>query len=206
MDNIDPAKALAALAQLEAERARRLQEKIDAGQVLVVNPPIVIGDPAEEAEVVARAKEWALKEHVGREIHWDPFVVITGVPQAYDDELAPTGDPLATLGCCPLEASPVAREQNAEAFPPLPETPETHVYVVLRNGTDDGDPGTIADGFYKVEDGQLTVTNLAGEYLAGRRLSPGDDPDGVARALLRETIDPVADFNRVITYPRLGIA
>jgi hypothetical protein len=78
--DIDPSKALAALEQLEAERAKRLQAKIDAGEVMVISAPVIVCDEDEVPEAIERAKERA-------RAHFDFTVVRTGVPRPdhYDE-------------------------------------------------------------------------------------------------------------------------
>ena len=55
MDDIDRAKALAALEQLEAERARRLQAKIDAGEMVKIEAVVVAAADEDLEDATARA-------------------------------------------------------------------------------------------------------------------------------------------------------
>jgi hypothetical protein len=55
MDDIDPDKALAALEPLEAEKARRLQAKIDSGEVVEIETVVVIGRDENIEDAKARA-------------------------------------------------------------------------------------------------------------------------------------------------------
>ena len=55
MDDIDHDKALAALEQLEAEKARRLQAKIDAGDLVLVETTVVVDRDEDNEEATARA-------------------------------------------------------------------------------------------------------------------------------------------------------
>jgi hypothetical protein len=55
MDDIDRAKALAALEQLEAEKARRLQAKIDSGEVVSVQTTVVVHPDESIEDAQARA-------------------------------------------------------------------------------------------------------------------------------------------------------
>ncbi len=102
MPTDDPAKLSAALEQLEAERQRRIDEKVAKGEVLCV-PPIVVGLPdgieaAMAAEVARLRKAGETREIVfgepirdgdGREI--DRLVaIVTGVPRVGRD--CPPGD------------------------------------------------------------------------------------------------------------------
>ena len=55
MDDIDRAKALAALEQLEAEKERRLQAKIDAGDLVLVETTVVVYRDESIEDATARA-------------------------------------------------------------------------------------------------------------------------------------------------------
>jgi hypothetical protein len=54
--DIDPDKAQAALEQLEAEKAKRLQAKIEAGEVLVISDAVIIRDESELARPLSRPR------------------------------------------------------------------------------------------------------------------------------------------------------
>jgi len=95
----DPAKLSAALEQLEAEKRRRIDEKVEKGEVLCV-PPIVVGLPdsieaAKAAEVARLRKAGETREIVfgkpiydadGREID-RLAAIITGVPRVGRDRI-----------------------------------------------------------------------------------------------------------------------
>ena len=66
MTDIDPDKLEAALDQLEAERERRLQAKIDSGEVVSVQTVVVV-DPEEDIE---DAQARALAKHPVSDLGW----------------------------------------------------------------------------------------------------------------------------------------
>jgi hypothetical protein len=68
------------------------------------------------------------------------------------------------------------------------------------------DLGRIAEGYFVIDgapNGYINVTDLAGEFVGGRKLNPGDDPAAVAGQILR---GKHKSFNRWLNYPSLGIA
>ena len=81
MDDID--KLDAALERLEAERERRLAEKIEAGEIVSVALSVVVGTASQLAAAVEAAKTDKLKELRAagetREIVFDVTMVVTGV-------------------------------------------------------------------------------------------------------------------------------
>ena len=73
-----------ALEQLEAEKQRRIQARIDAGQLRVVgrNPSetLVVGSEEETEEVLEKAKAAALAKYGNvPPLHFDYEVIVTGV-------------------------------------------------------------------------------------------------------------------------------
>ena len=83
--------AAAAIERLEAERQRRIDEKVAQGTVVRAPLYVVVSDPEQvEAEVEgAKADKLAELRQAGetREIIFDePFVIITGVPRSPDFE------------------------------------------------------------------------------------------------------------------------
>jgi hypothetical protein len=205
MDDIDPDKALAALEQLEAERGRRLQDKIDSGELVSQTITVVCtrDEDVEEATARALARHPALDD--GRAIHREFFYVFTGVPrdpdfgqweqspqvQASSEGIADPPDEVEPAGGDVVNLSP-------------PSQP-AYIFVTTRQATND-DPGQIAEALWSVdEDGCVVITNLEGRHINGRALLKDEDPAAVARALLREAEEP-KDFQRPIHYPKLGLA
>ena len=84
----DPKKLEAALAQLEAEKQRRIDEKVDKGEAVRVKLDVVVGTEDEVDAAVERAWQRKLAElrEAGdtRKIYLseDDRVIITGVPRA----------------------------------------------------------------------------------------------------------------------------
>jgi len=89
----DPAKLEAALAELEAEKQRRIDERVDKGEaVRVASPVVVVGVEQPTDALLERAKADKIAELRAagekREIYFDaePTVIITGVPRAGRDD------------------------------------------------------------------------------------------------------------------------
>jgi hypothetical protein len=115
MENIDPDKAWAALEQLEAEKAKRLQAKVEAGEVLVISDAVIIGDEAEGPEAIERAKERARAQHGDRNLHFDFTVVITGVPGPGDnpsDDACVNPEVSESAPSSPLDCEPPPRSRT----------------------------------------------------------------------------------------------
>jgi hypothetical protein len=83
--------------------------------------------------------------------------------------------------------------------------------VILRTRQPAGDdPGRCEIGFYKVEKNMVVMTDAEGRP-TGKRLAlgPGDDPERIARRLMRESWlkrSRDGDFNRPLAYPAIGLA
>ncbi len=113
-------------------------------------------------------------------------------------------------GHCTRAASPeegasndAAREEADDA----PSHPSTRVVIILEHGDDQtGFPGRLAEGWFSVDRGQLTLTNAEGDVIAGRRLASNEDAAEVARSLLREMTEVKDAFNRALPYPKLHLA
>jgi hypothetical protein len=204
MDDIDPDKALAAL---EAEKERRLQAKIDSGEVVLVQTTVVVGARDEDTEAAYERVLENLPTSTpdGREIHHDLFVVVTGVPRATEEETSSppeTNTASSEEGITSRPSDEPAR--GGEVLSPSPPSEPTYVRITIRNGGDD-DPGVIAEGYYTVEDGAVILRDRDDKHLTSRALLKGEDPAVLAKSLLREAEQP-KDFNRPIHYPKLGLA
>ena len=206
MDDIDRAKALAALEQLEAEKARRLQAKIDSGEVVSVQTTVEVGpdENIEEAKARALARH-PVSDSDGRAVHRELFFVFTGVPRDPDHWKEENSSPQAAeTSASSEEPSRPSEVESAASEPPTPSEP-TYVRITISNGTDDGDPGAIAEAYYTIEDGAVVLRDRDGKHMTSRALLKGQDPGAVARALLREAEEPKS-FNHPIRYPKLGLA
>jgi hypothetical protein len=202
MDDIEHDKALAALEQLEAEKARRVQAKIDAGEVVVVQSPVIVG-PGEDADQALAKRPTTAPD--GRAIHYDGItVVITGVPRRDPDEPdEPTPQVQASSKgtLSPPSPEPAAGELLIPHSQPTP----VYVRIVTSNGNEDGDPGAIAEAWWTIEDGVVVLRDRDDKHMTSRALLKGQEPAAVARALLREAEEPKS-FNHPIRYPKLGLA
>src|SRR5262245_945154 len=119
MDSIDDAnKARAALEKLEAEKQRRREERIAAGEVVIVGPPyIIMAETPEEADRLieaAKAREIEQRRARGdeREVIFDDdaiWAVVTGAadpdeyecPTAAHDGPGSSGEPTGDLQSVP---------------------------------------------------------------------------------------------------------
>ena len=202
MDDIDPDKARAALEQLKAEKERRLQAKINSGEVVSVQTVVVVHPDEDEEEATARALARHPVPDDGRAVHREFFYVSTGVPRP---GLRAVGAAASTNSFRGRDFARPFEEPAASGVASSPRSQPTYVRVTIRNGTDDGDPGAIAEARYIVEDGCVVLTDLDGKHMTSRALLKGQDPAAVARALLREAEEPKS-FARPIRYPKLGLA
>jgi hypothetical protein len=203
MDDIDPEKARAALEQLEAEKARRRQAKIDAGEMVSIQTVVVVAAADEDLEhATARAIAKHPAPDDGRPVHREFAYIITGVPRGDPDQAEP---------------APQVQTASSEEGPSHPSTEEpatsgpscsrpTYVRVIIRNGNDDGDPGAIAEAYYTIEDGAVVLRDPDDKHITSRALLKGEDPAVLAKSLLREAEQPKGEFNRPIQYPKLGLA
>jgi hypothetical protein len=201
MTDIPPDKLEAALDQLEGERERRLQAKIDSGELVVRTVRVVVFRD-EDAEA---ATERALAEHpVTEGIHNELLYIFSGLPRCEEYwkeswKESPQIQPASSNG--PLSAP---SEEPAAGMPPISCPRPTYVRVILRNG-EDGDPGQIAEAYYTIEDGLLVLRDSNDKHITSRALLNGEDPAVLARSLLREREAP-KDFQRPLHYPKMGLA
>ena len=221
--DIDPEKALATLAELQAEKERRIAAKVDAGTAVTVQIPISVisvatpEDIEENSEAIERAKAAELAkaklEHGDCEIIPEFILVLTGVPRHPDFgkwSAAPDGANEATIQGLNGDADDGASTDADEAQQvfdneeSLDNPTPVYVRTTIRNSDHDGVLGEIVEGHYIVEGGTLVLTDLDGVQITSRALL-GEDPATLARQLLRETRE-FSDFNRPIRYPPLGVA
>lgn len=201
--DIDPDKALAALEQLEAEKRRRLEARVDSGEVLRVELAVV-GERLEDATAsidAAKARKTEELRAAGerRPLDFDVIVVATGVPRHSDwrqmnaVRAAPPADTSSLL-------DPASKGTTSEPASegPAPSSPE-YICTTVSPATDEGDPGEIAEGFFQVSGGQVVVSNVEGEHIASRVLMKGQDGAALARQLLREARKPQT-FTRPLDY------
>jgi hypothetical protein len=204
MDDTD--KLEAALEQLEIEKARRLQTKIDAGTMVSIPTTVVLGpDDDDEEEAIARAIAKHPAPDDGRPIHRAFTFVHTGVPRAPDhgnEKEENNSPPAETRASSEGPSHPSTEEPAASGL--LTCLQPTYVRIVTSNGSD-GDPGAIAEAWYTIEDGLVVLRDSDDKVITSRAMLKGDDPAVLARSLLREAEQP-KDFNRPIVYRKLGLA
>jgi hypothetical protein len=210
MDDIDHNKLDAALERLEAERERRLAEKIDAGEIIEVPLWVVAGSQAGACAQVEQAKADKLAELRAagetREVVFEVTTVATGVckhGEATETKpWKPTAPPFLPRPQRD-EVVDVVEDEVREAPAPVIET---YVQVQVRQCQDDDDPGQIAEGWYSIDNGQVIVTNATGKYVGSHALLKGEDARMVAKRLLREKAPEGESFNRRLDYPMRGWA
>jgi hypothetical protein len=213
MDDID--KLDATLARLEAERERRLAERIEAGELLRVRVWVVAGSQAEARARVEGAKADKLAELRAagelREVVFAVTMVVTGVlrhgeaPETEPWKPAPRLPYLPTRGSTVPSGTVDLRDEVAEAAPEEPPIIETYIAVQVGRCLDD-DPGQIAEGWFSIDNGTVTVTNSTGKYVGSHTLLKGEDARVVAKRLLREKAPEGESFNRRLDYPMRGWA
>jgi hypothetical protein len=213
----------ALLARLEAEREQRLAEKIANGEVVSVPLTVVAGSFAEASIRAKEAKASKLAELRAaddmREVVFEITLVKTGVlrPGEIPDPVASvpsapsfsSREDVATAARAAVGAdviTDVVDQVKEEAEEPQSPVIETYIAVQTRQCADDDDPGEIAEGWFSVDAGQVTVTNKNGKYVGSRTMLKGEDARVVAKQLLREKTPESEDFNRRLSYPNAGPA
>ena len=203
------------LQRLEEERERRILEKVAAGQAVFI-PPIVVG--VESADPVTEGQ----RDASGREMYYGTVMrdgtvdrtdtIITGVPRAGRDaedaverlvaRAKQTGYPSD-----PLQAKAVkAREAPQAPPPPEPEPePEFRRLRVTIELPTDNNLGSVVDGYYFVQDEMVYVSDALKRPLGRLALNPGDNPEIVARRLLKSKYCGSNNFYRKLQYPPKSI-
>jgi hypothetical protein len=96
MEETPTDKLEAILEELETERERRQRAKVESGEIVRIELTVAVGEADELESAVAKAKADKLAELQAagetREIHFDVFAVVTGVPR-YENEFPPTSPP-----------------------------------------------------------------------------------------------------------------
>jgi hypothetical protein len=199
-------KEAAALERLKAERARRINEKIEKGEAVRM-PVLIVG--ACESIAAARARTLAAMRAAGekREIFpadgRDP--IITGVPRPGrepEDYRRPVpserpAPPIFDRRSAPRDPrEPTARSEGV----PNMSTSFRRIWTQTEQPSDSNPGGAIVEGPYRIVNGSLEVTDLEGRLLATQPINPGDDVEAAARAVLRKK-RPSA-FYGPIAYPR----
>jgi hypothetical protein len=201
MNTDDPDKLESALVRLENERERRLQAKIDAGEVVLVTTHVVVhrGESVEEATARAITRNPIPDDH-----HRELFFIFTGVPGPAPDFGKPQVQTASSEGTLSPPAEVPAGSGAVLSSAATSQPTPVYIWVTVSNGGD-GDPGAIAEAWWTIEAGLLELRDSDDKYITSRMLLKGDDPAVLARSLLREAEAP-KDFNRPIHYPKLGLA
>jgi hypothetical protein len=201
-----------ALEQLELERERRINEKLEKGAA-VLKPPTVLGGPQDGPRAIEKDDE-------GREIYRGHRtdegavefldVIITGVPRAgRDPDVASATSsisPTKTAGREPegiaLRAHTTLGERVVSVkLPSRPQPPsepagaQRHPIKAEVSPTSERDTGFVFHGEFSIEAGQLRVYNMRGSLLGSSPIASGDDPRPLARRILRQkSVGGTGDF------------
>jgi hypothetical protein len=200
-----PKTVLAAIERLEAEKRRRIDEKIERGEAVREELVIVRGVSDDASDLEECFKGLTKTDDAGREVIFDPITVIyTGVPRPGRDKYVARLDREARTRESEIEAAARvaafhegSKSHEPEYKPPLlPKAPEgpavdelewRPVWVQVRAPNPElGDPGGIAEGRLAVWQGMVRVEDIEGRLVGTEALQPGDDPLPIARRLLRE--------------------
>ena len=188
----DPAKIAEALAQLEQERERRINEKVDAGKAIRV--PLLATTTTQDLEALKAQKRAELNTE--REIIFDTVVVNTGVPRAGPGELIRR----VTEKAPAAQPDPEPPPQPVVRVPDIPEPKRIIATIAPR---DERDLGVVFEGAYTVASGMVHVTDVEGRPLGSLPVAVGDDVGLIARRLLRDRLGGAAsDFYGRISYPK----
>jgi hypothetical protein len=205
-------KEAAALERLEAERVRRINEKIEKGEAVRM-PVLIVG--ARESIAAVKARTLAAMRAAGekREVVSCDDVIITGVPRPgrepenYSPPISNEPQPIPSIfdrrsaGSAPpfavSEPQPAAPKQTAEPI----EAEWRGVRVTVELPTEDN-PGRIEEGLYRVTNGTVELQDMSGRTLGVSELG-SSDPEVVARQIMRKK-RPSA-FYAPIQYPRRSV-
>jgi hypothetical protein len=194
----DPEKRAAALERLEAERERRISEKIESGEAIRVPLPLI--GPPELFDGIRAAKLAQLRnEGERREVLFDETEIITGVPRAPDGYYRGGGG-YAPGASVRDQAPPDGHGHNGDAgaanAAPVEDSAPRLVYAQVEQPCESNPGGSIVEGWFHITDGVLHLQDMQERPLASQPLTAGDDPARVARKLLRAKLGD--DFHRPI--------
>jgi hypothetical protein len=205
---MDKAITAAAIERLEAEKRRRIDEKVAGGEAVLVPLYVVVHDPEQvEAEIEsekARKRAELAKAGEQREVIFDePLVINTGVPGSRNWGEERDWAPLPPTN--PYERNDVAShdEPRAPAITRPSEEPaeplvDHRIWAQVAPPTDT-DPGAIVEGSYTLtEDGRVLRVYDADQNLLGtEHLRPDADAGAAARRVLREKKGPEPFWNPI---------
>jgi hypothetical protein len=209
-------KEAAALERLEAEKKRRIEDKIQSGAAIRV-PLVVIAGVGPVDIVRARKNEIARLRKAGerREVYFDETVITTGVPRPgrepenyrppiSSEPPAPSICDRRSAGGAPAsfavsEPQPTALKQEPSGI----EAEWFRVWATVERPSETNPGGAIVEGSYRVEDGMVKVADLQGRLLGTQPIKPGDDAEAAARKILREK--KASAFYDPIQYPKTSV-
>jgi hypothetical protein len=207
--DIDPDQAVSALELFEAEKERRIQARIDGGELRVIGrsgtaeDDIVVGSEDEIEEALAKAKAAAVEKYGNNPpLYFDYLVVVTGVPRGPDSYRYASGPDEEPEASAEQPVGDAPQDVPAYCAPPHPST---YVFTTTRPADDDGYAGEILDGYFEVTDGELVLTDIQQRFISSHRLMEGEDPYTVAKRMLKKSTDNL-DFERPLRYRSGGYA
>jgi len=77
--------------------------------------------------------------------------------------------------------------------------------VVQTEAATETSPGAIAEGLWDVIDDNVVVTDLSGRPIGKEKVPPGDNPEIIAKRILRRARLGRGDFSAPIRYPPLSL-
>jgi hypothetical protein len=220
MDDRDINIIDAAIEEIRAQKQRRIDERVENGEIVRVPfGPVVVGTPEAAAETINRAKAHKIAELRAagetREIVFgapplmegetEPIsVIVTGVPRAgrdpsySSDVWRPQDNPIPTGPKSSAEQMMPASEPYGVRTSDEPQWKSIQVQVVAP----DAHLGTVIEAEYAEVGSELQVRYQSEVYV--EMIKPGDDPLAAARQLVRAKWDKHGAFHDPIRYPPRG--
>jgi hypothetical protein len=231
--NTESKTVMAAIERLEAEKQRRIDEKVEKGEAIREELYVVCAGPEDAADALGcrKASRTAALRAAGekREIIFDPIdVIYTGVPrpgrddkyvERYRERAKQSAEEIRQREKEAAAARGVDFHEGSRSHepeykpPPLPapppETPaelEWRGVIVQVRGPDHerNDPGEIAEARYAVLNGVLYVEDAQGRRLGVQELTAEEDAAAIARGIARKKLCG-NQFYAPITYPNLSL-
>jgi hypothetical protein len=175
-------KEAAALERLEAEKKRRIEDKIQSGEAVRM-PVLIVGSVSSIAAVKARTLAAMRAAGEKREIFPADAeeAIITGVPRP-GREPENYKPPISSE----LPAPSIFDRRSAPRDPREPTAPKQEpsgieaewrrVWATVERPSETNPGGAIVEGLYRVEEGMVKVTDLQGRLLGTQPLKPGSAP------------------------------
>ncbi|HVI67944.1 MAG TPA: hypothetical protein VM910_35995 [Bradyrhizobium sp.] len=216
-------KLQAALEQLEIERQRRIEAKIESGEAVLRRDIAVVGvardnggDGPIERDAEGREIYYLVGGPDGRGTYCTrPMTIVTGVPRSGRD--TPDPDPPVKFARQPSPTRKIRADNKAKRYAhprairsaatgaaPAPEPvvrEPKEIWIQLQAPDERNLAGVIARGVYRHPDSLVRVYDTDGNLLGSAPLRPGDSAEVAAKRLLREK-GAAGNFYRPIRYPR----